>query len=578
MEENKLDGRVFLSIFLMIGFFFVWNHFFPMTPPQKKSPTTQEVIPTNTVSPTIAASSSLAPEETFPIRGTTFDAVISSHGGVIKSWKILDQQYATPEGPLDLIATVPENVQKPWPGQVTFDTASFPVPVGIFAFTKASEPNDAPNSLRLRWNSSDNSIILDKYFTINQDQDGLELQLTLTNKGAQDASARLALRAAGYQDPAKMKGEGFWIFRAPADVSAPACYVNNTLKHSVFSKNTYSETHGGKVHWVGVNRTYYLKTFFPMNEADQGLTCTISTKENGEMVSTLLYSQEIIAAGASVTHQLGIYMGPKKTEHIANKMASETQSAYLEGATDYGAWFGWMVEPLARGMLWTLIFFHDYVGNWGLAIILLTIAVRILTFWPSQKSFKSMQGMAALKPELDKLREKYKDDQAAFAQAQFALMKSKDVSMLSGCLPMLLQLPFFWGLYTMIYNAVEIYRAPFGLWIKDLSVADPYFILPLLTGAILWVNQRMTPTTMDPAQAKMMNWMMPGMMTLFMLFLPAGLVIYTITSMGFGIIQQYYLKRAYPAPTPAAGDDSPLPPATAIKVSAPQPRNKNKRR
>jgi YidC/Oxa1 family membrane protein insertase len=575
MDENRPDTKnLFLSMFLMIGVFMLWNYFFPIAPP-KKTPTSQLADTTPTV---IAPASLLPAEEIFPMKGEVFSAEISSHDGVIKSWKILDQQYATADGPLDLINQTPDNIKKPWPGQVFFERASFPVPTGALPFVKVTEANDEADSLRLRWMSGDNNIWLDKYYTVNADKDGLNLQLTITNKSAQPADVRLALRVAGYQDPNKMQGEGFWIFRAPADLSQSSCYINNSLRYLYFDQTTQTETHYGKVSWVGVNRTYYLKTFYPINEADPGMSCTVSQQNNGELTSTLWYSPETIQGNSSNTHTLGVYLGPKKTEHIANKMASDTESAYLEGATDYGTWFGWMVEPLAHGMLWMLKWFYQYVNNWGLAIILLTIVVRLITYWPSQKSFKSMQGMAALKPELDKLREKYKDDQAAFAQAQFNLMKANNVSMMSGCLPLLLQMPFFWGLYTMIYNAVEIYRAPFGLWLTDLSVADPYFVLPLLTGFIMWVNQRMTPNTMDPAQAKMMNWMMPGMMTLFMLFLPAGLVVYTITSMLFGIGQQYLLKRMYPTPPPKeeAGLDIPGP----VKVSSPtaSKKNKNKRR
>lgn len=197
---------------------------------------------------------------------------------------------------------------------------------------------------------------------------------------------------------------------------------------------------------------------------------------------------------------------------------------------------------IARQILAMLQWFHALVGNWGVAIILLTIVVRILVFPFAAYSQKSMKKMQAIQPRLQELRERYKDDQQKQQQQIMALMKDNQVNPIGGCLPVFLQFPVFIALYQVLGHSVELYQAPFGLWIHDLSLKDPYYILPVLMGVTMFVQTKMTPSTMDPAQAKIFLFM-PVIFTFFMISLPSGLTLYMFIGALFSVIQQYYLMR-----------------------------------
>ena len=225
------------------------------------------------------------------------------------------------------------------------------------------------------------------------------------------------------------------------------------------------------------------------------------------------------------------YVGAKKTD-IFNQI--DPQFSEL---MNYGI-FGFISKPLLK----LLVFMHDIFGNWGLALIAMTIIVRLVLLPFNVMSFRSAQAMQKIKPKMDKAREMYKNDPMRMNKETMAIMKENNANPVSGCLPMLLQIPIFFALWKMISTSVEIYQQPFFGWITDLSINDPYFVLPVLMGITMFLQQKMTPTTMDPMQAKILNFM-PIIFTLFMLSLPSGLTLYNFVSSLFGVIQQYILLK-----------------------------------
>jgi YidC/Oxa1 family membrane protein insertase len=213
---------------------------------------------------------------------------------------------------------------------------------------------------------------------------------------------------------------------------------------------------------------------------------------------------------------------------------------------DYG-----IFKAIAKPLLWLLRFFHDLVGNWGVAIILLTILVRLVVMPFNIYSFKSMKVMQKIQPEMKLLREKYKSDPARMNQEVMGLMKKHKANPLGGCLPMLLQIPVFIALFSALSMSIELYMQPFGLWIHDLSVKDPLYVIPVLMGVAMFFQQKLTPTTMDPAQAKVMQWM-PVIFAAMMLGLPSGLTLYILVSTVFGVVQQWiFMRDRTPAPATA---------------------------
>jgi YidC/Oxa1 family membrane protein insertase len=206
---------------------------------------------------------------------------------------------------------------------------------------------------------------------------------------------------------------------------------------------------------------------------------------------------------------------------------------------DFG-FFAW----IARYILEMLKGFYALVGNWGIAIILLTICVRLLVLPFNIMSYRSMKSMQALQPQMKELRERYKDDQQKLNQEMMGLLRTHKVNPLGGCLPVLLQLPIFLALYQVLGHSIELYQAPFGLWIHDLSLKDPIYVLPVLMGITMFMQQKITPNTLDPAQAKIIMFM-PLIFSFFMLSLPSGLTLYIWVSALFAVVQQFYFMKSH---------------------------------
>ncbi len=248
---------------------------------------------------------------------------------------------------------------------------------------------------------------------------------------------------------------------------------------------------------------------------------------------------ELIYEPATMPDSLKIdytaYAGPKSYSTLV------AVDPGFAGVVDYG-----MFSVIARPILWLLKFLHQYIANWGLAIIVLTIIVRLIVLPFNVYSYKSMKVMQKLQPQMNAIRERYKDksneEKLQMNSEIMKLMKEHKANPLGGCLPMLLQLPVFIALYAVLGQSIELYQAPFGLWIHDLSIRDPWFVTPVLMGITMFIQQKITPSTMDPQQAKIMMWM-PVIFAVFMVSLPAGLTLYIFVSTLFGIIQQLVFMR-----------------------------------
>jgi YidC/Oxa1 family membrane protein insertase len=297
---------------------------------------------------------------------------------------------------------------------------------------------------------------------------------------------------------------------------------------------------GGPVAFAGVENVYFLNAVAPALGEVAGCTLWASDRgrdEDGEPLGTLISAQvqfaEIeLAPGEQKVIRTLAYLGPKTPEELAAAGHSLKQAIQT----------GWF-SGLAEGLTWLLRVIHDQVGNWGLAIILLTLIVKLLLYPLTAKQMQSMARMKELKPEMDRINELYADDREKKGAAIMELYRDKGVNPMAGCFPVLLQLPIWFSLYTSLSTNVELFRAPFALWWGDLSAPDPYFSLPLALGALMFVQQKMSPATGgDPLQQKMMMYMMPGMITSFMLFLPAGLCLYMFTNSALSITQQRVIE------------------------------------
>jgi len=250
-------------------------------------------------------------------------------------------------------------------------------------------------------------------------------------------------------------------------------------------------------------------------------------------LASILLNYPVLNRGQKLELDYMAFVGPKSLSLL------QQVDENLTLVVDFG-FFNW----IGRHILDLLRWFYGLVGNWGVAIICLTVVVRLLVLPINIYSFKSMRAMQAIQPQIQAMREKYKDDQQKQQQEMMALMRENKVNPVGGCLPALLQMPIFFALYQVLGNSIELYQAPFGLWIHDLSLKDPFYILPAFMGVTMFFQQKMTPNTMDPSQAKMML-MMPIIFTFFMISLPSGLSLYMLIGALFSVVQQtYFLKQS----------------------------------
>lgn len=288
----------------------------------------------------------------------------------------------------------------------------------------------------------------------------------------------------------------------------------------------------GSVQWVALQDKYFLSVLMP-----QGASAALAKKEGDKLVSA---GVRLPASGARTT-DLQLYAGPKEYDTL------RSLNVGLEETIDFG-WFifgSWsVVKAVAKPIFYVLRFINEYTHNYGVTIILLTMGIKML-FVPLQyKSYKSMKQMQLVQPKVLALQEKYKDDRDKLNKELIKLYRDHKVNPVGGCLPMVLQMPVFVALFNILYMTIDLRQAPFVGWITDLSVQDPYYVLPIIMGATMVIQQKITPTTMDPTQAKIML-VLPVFMTFLFVNFPAGLVLYWLTNNVLTIGQQVLTDRLF---------------------------------
>ena len=285
-------------------------------------------------------------------------------------------------------------------------------------------------------------------------------------------------------------------------------------------------TNGG---WVAMLQHYFLTAWIP-GEAGEYLYQG-RARNDGTYLVEFVGPAASVAPGESVTIGSTFYAGPKIQDTLAGL------APYLNLTVDYGLLW-WIAAPLFS----LLDIIHGVVGNWGGAIILLTLFVKLMLYPLSAAGYRSMANMRKVAPEMKRLQERYSDDRERLSKEMMGLYKKEGVNPLGGCFPLLLQMPVFLALYWVLYEAVELRQAPFMLWINDLADLDPYFVLPLLMGASMYYQQTLNPAPPDPMQAKVLK-IMPVMFTVLFLFFPAGLVLYWLVNNVLSMAQQWYITR-----------------------------------
>jgi YidC/Oxa1 family membrane protein insertase len=555
MERSNIAKWLFLGLAIILFFQFGKPLLFGQSAPQLQ--------PLDVNDSTAPAERS--PAETCVIDGDRFKAELSTRGGSLRHLWMTDPKYTTGNGerrPMDLVTTslesrMPLRTDLRLPGgsapQVPFDDLDWKL--------------SAQDGKSCTFTYTDDATRLTKVVAATGRPFELSLQMTVENLAQEPRKHRLAVEQSAWRTQKETEGHlgliSEWITETVAATDQkterqhPDAFEPGDFKDKEFTAERWRRTPGDG-RFAAVSSSYFSKIAIPLEGPGQpaaetqieDVWDTSKFQDKGKdpnyghvYRARLAYPEQELAPGGAVTYKLLSFTGPKERDLLA--------------AVDHGVSevinLGWF-SPIAKLLVSYLYVLHRAVGSWGWAIVLLTMTVRLLLFPLSIQQIKSAAAMRKLKPEMDEINARYKDDATQRGVAMQELWRrNKVANPVIGCFPMLLQMPVWFALYTALQTAVELYHTPFGPVIPDLSAPGKYFIIPIVLGASSFIQQRIMPPQGDPAQQKMMMYLMPGIFTAMMLFLPAGLGVYMLTNTWLGIGQQVLVERYLKAKNERAG-------------------------
>ena len=386
---------------------------------------------------------------------------------------------------------------------------------------------EGSDSLTVDLHFSENDVNYIKRFTFTRGDYLIDVDYLIDNQSDSAWTGSLfgQIKRDGSGDPSSSSATGMATFLGAAYWSSENSYEK--LKLGKMDDNRLKQTvEGGWIAWL---QHYFVSAWIP--SAEQQHVYQTRKDSQGNYIVGFVSPAVNLSAGEQATISADFYAGPKVQDRL------KEISPGLELTVDYG--FLWFI---AQPLFWVLSLIHSLVGNWGWSIILLTILIKLVFFPLSATSYRSMANMRRVAPKLQALREQYGDDRQKMSQGMMELYKKEKINPLGGCLPILVQMPVFIALYWTLMESVEMRQAPWIGWITDLSLKDPYFILPILMGVSMFIQQQLNPTPPDPMQAKVMK-MLPIIFTFFFLWFPAGLVLYWVVNNILSIAQQWYITR-----------------------------------
>jgi len=529
--------RLVIAVALALGVLLLWQNFF--SPKDKPKPGdgsgsgsalvanggTAVAKPASLVGHDGAAPAT--PVTPITLEFPAFSASFSNIGGTLRSWHLKDARYINDATKGELIAGDGELGV-----EFTKDSTVKLPQNAVWTGTKLSDH-------QVQYKLSTDALDIVKTFDVSPEAYTVKLTVAITAK--RDMRQRIAITNFQFQDP-KQSGGGssriqprVWNSSTLRDGSIVQSELKDLQEHPRFEKD---------ITWTGFEHPFLLVGFSPKPVVNGGMVEKHSyADDKGNMETDLIYQSVDLKPGApAFEREVAAYLGPKNLDQLK---ASDTAAGFSTGfqqTIDLG-WFGF----LGKYLLKLLIMFQGVVGNWGVAIILLTVVVKLATLYWMTKSMRSMKAMAVLGPQIKELNAKYKDDKARLQTETMALYKQNGANPLSGCLPMFLQMPIWIALYRMLSNAGELYRQPFiPGWISDLTAADPYYVLPVVLVVTMFAQARLTPQNPDPAQRTQQRIMQYGMPLLFggMAFVfPAGLTLYIFTNTCLSAFHSIYMNK-----------------------------------
>ncbi len=460
----------------------------------------------------------------------TLSLVIDTMGGDIRSAKLLKYGASQdPSQPFQLLDDSGPLIYMVQNGIATQPNAKLPAPTHKTEYQpiKTEYVMDGEVlSVPLVWRQ--NGITITKTYTFKKGSYLIDVSYKVENQAQEDWSGSL------YSQIVRNRynpDENFMMYTYTGPVLYDPHAEDKYVKHSFDDLNT--QPISGRIvmgGWAAMIQQYFLTALIP----DQNAQNTFYAKplSEGRYTVGVVEPMVVVEPGQSGILSSSVYIGPEKQDVLADIAPG------LELTIDYG-----VLTFLAEPLFWLLDKIYSVVGNWGVAIILLTILIKLVFYKLSETSYRSMARLKKFQPKLKQLKENYGDDKALFQQKMMKLYKEEKINPLGGCLPILIQMPVFIALYWVLLYSVEMRHAPFMLWIQDLSATDPYYILPIIMGVTMYIQQKLNPSAMmDEMQQKIMKFL-PFIFTFFFIFFPAGLVLYWVVNNILSVAQQWYITK-----------------------------------
>jgi YidC/Oxa1 family membrane protein insertase len=529
-----MEKRVLIAVILSIAVLYAFSYIFPPPAAIRKTggpvsavqsqPSSAKPPVTNVGTATATPQVNLATRD-IVVDTELYTAVFSTRGAGLKSLSL--KHYKDKTGPTgrDIILKNEADGEKM---SLLSEGQNFGLQPGLVFQTVARDlrlTGAEKNSIDFRV-TSPSGATLSKVYSFTGNGYGITLHEELVNGGTSRLEGPLAL--VNYHRLVTTTGDSRYEVYGPVTLAADKVVANKVADVAKESKRFDTN-----ITWTGFADKYFMDAVIAEKNSIAG---TLITKSGDNFLQTNIQSPSFsLNPGQSAAVDYHLFFGPKDLDIL------KAQGNRLEEAIDFG-WFSALAKPLLR----SLKFFHSYTHNYGLAIIIITIILKVLFFPLTHKSYKAMKEMQKLQPKMAELKEKFKNDRDAMNRAVMDLYRTHKVNPMGGCLPMLVQIPVFFALYKALMFSIELRHAPFVLWITDLSAKDPYYVTPVIMGVTMFIQQKMTPTNMDPVQAKMML-ALPVVFTFMFLNFPSGLVLYWLINNILTIAQQAYINKSLSA-------------------------------
>ncbi len=481
----------------------------------------------------LAADVEMTGVEQSVVRTDVLAITISSQGGTLIGADLLHYPVAKdrPDELVSLLQTDPDGLSLLQSGLRSGGDAAEANHLAMFSAEQSSYELGNADELvvPLRW-ADDSGIVVTKTYRFTRGSYIIGLQQTITNnsekpwRGAEYAQQHRYLQ----EQERSMFDVDSYSFNGPIVYDGEKS--EKLDREDLLDDGPY--TFSAESGWFGAIRHHFVTAVIPERGTPQRYSVVL--RDRNETTSAI-GAARVVEPGASHTFKTTLFVGPKLQSQL------EQVDKKLKLTVDYG-----LLTPISQPLFWLLSLAYDWVGNWGGSIILVTILIKLVFYKLTESSGRSMAKMRNLQPRVKALQERYKDDRPAQSQAMMELYKTEKVNPAAGCLPILIQMPFFLAFYWVLLESVEMRQAPFALWITDLSVRDPFFILPLIMGAAMYFQQKLNPQIGDPIQVKVMQ-IMPIIFTAFFAFFPAGLVLYWVTNTVLSIAQQWKINNVVEA-------------------------------